>query len=340
MIGIRADANETVATGHIMRCITIAKQLKKLGENVLFFVADAYPIPMLEQAGMDYRCLNSKWDGMEEELPSLLSLLKEVHCNKLLVDSYQASETYLEQLHQVVKTIYIDDLFEHVYKVDMIINYNGFYEKFPYHQVYSNQTKLLLGAAYVPLREEFTLERSEMQKKTSVLISSGGGDQYNALAGILEHAHVRKQLEEVEFHVIVGGFNRHVGELEALVLKHQNVVLHQQVSNIAELMNQCTMAISAAGTMLYELAAMQVPTVFFLCADNQKYDSDFFEEDNRMLYAGDIRTNKALCLEQICDHTEWLLQHIEEQNRMKEKLLQVTDGKGARRIAEAISVLE
>ena len=49
MIGIRADANEVVATGHIMRCMTIAGQLKKLGEEVIFFLADDYGISMLEE---------------------------------------------------------------------------------------------------------------------------------------------------------------------------------------------------------------------------------------------------------------------------------------------------
>ena len=31
MIGIRVDANEIVASGHILRCITIAKEIEKVG---------------------------------------------------------------------------------------------------------------------------------------------------------------------------------------------------------------------------------------------------------------------------------------------------------------------
>ena len=42
MIGIRVDANEIVASGHILRCITIAKEIEKHGETVLFFLADEY----------------------------------------------------------------------------------------------------------------------------------------------------------------------------------------------------------------------------------------------------------------------------------------------------------
>ena len=38
MIYIRTDANDTIATGHVMRCLTVAEQLKVAGEDVCFIV--------------------------------------------------------------------------------------------------------------------------------------------------------------------------------------------------------------------------------------------------------------------------------------------------------------
>ena len=40
MIGIRVDSNSIIATGHMMRCITIARQLLSIGGSVTFFIAD------------------------------------------------------------------------------------------------------------------------------------------------------------------------------------------------------------------------------------------------------------------------------------------------------------
>lgn len=341
MIGIRADANNVVATGHIMRCITIAKQLKRIGEEVLFFIADEYPVQMLQDAGMEYICLRTDWQNMTGELPVLTQLVKEKQIGELLVDSYQAKASYLAALHAVCRVIYIDDMFEDIYPVDMVINYNGFCNAFPYLEQYGDGVKLLLGASYVPLREEFTQTAKLHLQRTEghILLSSGGGDRYEAMPGVLEQAMETAGLRQAVFHVIAGGFCPHVDRLRELAEKHDNIILHENVHHMSQLMAQCSVAVSAAGTMLYELCAMQVPTIFFMAADNQRYDSDFFMEEGRMLYVGDIRSMREACIGRICTALGELLQSGEKRKMMAEKLSDVTDGKGALRIAEAIATL-
>lgn len=344
IIGIRADANEEVAMGHIMRCITIAGQLKKLGNQVVFFTADEYAAELLKQAEMEQVCLHSQWNDMEKEVPILREALKKRGCNKLLVDSYQATSKYFKGLSDLCKLICIDDCFEEIYSVDMLINYNAYHVRFDYEGAYQNRTKLLLGTAYVPLREEFQ-ERRDTGDHTSVkgkesaghvLLSSGGGDVYHALAGILDEAIKDKAFDEVIFHVVVGKFHPNAGELERLAEEHENILLHYDVKNMAELMEKCNAAVSAAGTMLFELSAMQIPSVFFVSADNQQYDSEFFAKEERMLFAGDIRSDKELCIGNILNGLKRILQDEKFCQRMKKALYEVTDGRGAKRIAEEI----
>ncbi len=341
-IGIRADANEEIATGHIMRCITIAKQLMKMGQRVCFFVADEFAVPMLKQAGMEYVCLQTEWKEPESELQTLSFELKAAGCEKLLVDSYQVTNgkyavTYFEALKEICDVIYIDDMFEAVYPVRMIINYNAYHHLFPYKEVYGQDTKLLLGTEYVPLRAEFSEEDgASCEEKRHVLLSSGGGDVHNALFGILAEAVTREKLSGVVFNTVVGRFHQREDELKELADRHEQIVLHRNVENMARLMRGCEAAVSAAGTVLFELCAIQVPTVFFICADNQKYDSDFFDREERMLFSGDIRTDREGCIKRICDGLERLLQDEALRREMKKKLHEVTDGNGAARIAEEI----
>lgn len=40
MIYIRADANEIIGTGHVMRCLSIAEESRRRGEEVTFIAAD------------------------------------------------------------------------------------------------------------------------------------------------------------------------------------------------------------------------------------------------------------------------------------------------------------
>ena len=390
MIGIRADANETVATGHIMRCITIAQELIRLGEEVIFFTADDGADELLDNAAMKHVCLDSDWENPEGEIPVLAEQIQTRGIDRLLVDSYRMTYDYFKAMSRICKTIYIDDLAECTYPVDMLINYNGYHDLFPYESNYENThghdemqvTKLLLGPSYVPLREQFrcdaTMEKSgdidfararqtcnqveaslsdteveqsakakqveheattgdtEAPKKTKVLLSVGGGDIHKAMLAILQSAKMRPAWDSYEWHVVVGSFLSNKASLESFADSNANVHIHERVTDMAGLMRSCDMAISAAGTMLYELAATRVPTIFIVTADNQKYDSEYFEKNNTMIGAGDIRTNRLAVINRTLDCIDRLRTDAELYNKMKEALKQVTDGNGAVRIAEEI----
>lgn len=349
VVGIRADANKMIAMGHIMRCLTIAGELQKKGFRVVFFTADAWPKETLAEAGMEQICLHTRWDWMEEELPRLKELLSRMEIGILLVDSYQVSPAYFEGLRDEVRLVYLDDCFEGVYPVDLLINYNAYHTRFPYEESYGGGTRLLLGTAYVPLRKEFAqttedaLRREDGRqpegKSFSVLLASGGGDAENALMGILKKAIDRETMKDVIFHVVVGAYHPRGNELEAFADAHTNVRVYRPCQDMAGLMRECDAAASAAGTMLFELSAMQVPTVFFQTADNQRYDSEFFADEERMLYAGDIRRDRDACLAAVCKGLERILADGDLRVRMREKLSLVADGMGAERIAEEIARL-
>lgn len=356
MIGIRADANDVVATGHIMRCITIAKQLKKLGEEATFFLADEYGVSMLEENGMDYVVLHTDWSNPMGEIEILCKEIQKHGVSKMLFDSYRMTKEYFAmlrwQLSGNVKMAYIDDLFEDVYPVDVIINYNAYHTQFPYKEAYGTDdekavggpesdtgvagVQLCLGPAYVPLREEFGRSEPAEGKEQSVLLSCGGGDSLQALYGILTKAIKDERFVNVSFHVIVGRYHQKKELLEEMAAANENVILHHDVNNMAELMEENQIAVSAAGTMLYELCAMERPTVFFITADNQRYDSDFFAEDERMVFAGDLRADRDACIDSILDGMQQLLTNGDMRVKMKEKLRRVTDGNGAQRIAEIL----
>lgn len=86
-----------------------------------------------------------------------------------------------------------------------------------------------------------------------------------------------QELKTVVFHVVVGAYHPQGDAIEAFAGTCENVKVHRPCHDMAGLMADCDAAVSAAGTMLFELCAMQVPTVFFQSADNQRYDREFLK---------------------------------------------------------------
>ena len=100
---IRADANNVIATGHIMRCIAIAQAAIDLGHTVTFIIADDDSKELLERYSMEYICLNTIWNQMDDEIEYIYEVIDRERPDYILVDSYYVTEAYLENLKKKCK---------------------------------------------------------------------------------------------------------------------------------------------------------------------------------------------------------------------------------------------
>lgn len=334
MIYIRTDANTEIASGHVMRCLSIAEQLKKMGEDVLFITADEYPSQMIREKGFDSLVLNSDWKDMESELDRLLPYLKVHAVKKILVDSYQVTENYFKELGKYIDIIYLDDVVAFHYDVNAIINYSISAEQSGYEKEYSNtNARLFLGCAYIPLRKEFQkIKKKNIKKEISnVMLTTGGSD-----AWCLSEAILNKLVEKhafVQFHVIVGRFFEKKDSLYKFAEQHANIHLYENVQRMSEIMRNCDLAVSAGGTTLYELCSCGVPTICLTLADNQIAGVKELEKQGIMLYAGDVRDSKKQLIEKIGKCFEQM-QSAKIRQQMSNRMQKLVDGKGAKRIAE------
>ncbi len=332
MIGFRVDANEEVATGHLMRCIAIACACEKKGEDVLFFLAENKETRRLDAQGFPYVILGTDWRDMEGETERMRSLLKEHSIDWLVVDSYQATKKYLSFLNQSVRVLYVDDYGKERYDVSAVLHYNPWADEKAFFEIYGESgTALLLGGKYIPLREEFS-HGTELPRGRDVLITTGGTDSCNVAGRMLTECVGRPQWESVCFHVIVGSMNSHWEALQELAHRHTCIHLHRDVTNMSDYMRTCKVAVSAGGTTLYELCACGIPTVCFSFADNQKMGTEAMGKKGVMIYAGDARTDEQIC-EKIGGEVLHLLDHQQKWDFYCTKMKQLVDGRGSERIA-------
>ncbi len=336
-IGIRTDANGIIATGHVMRCLAIADALREIGEVPVFITADDSPRVLIQKKGYECISLKSDWQCMNGELENLEQIIKANGIEVLLVDSYFVTKAYFEKLHNLVKTMYIEDLVKEIYDVTAVVCYAGYYEELALEKRYPSQVKLLLGMDYTPLRTVFSRlpEKKISPEIREMVVLSGGTDKYGFLRRfslfILETPFF-KTLETI--HVICG---KYYGEYEELVREFEGsrkLYFHKEVDNIERYMLSADVAVSAAGVTIYELCAAGVPAIIYTMADNQQKNAEFFMKNGLMEYAGDLRCDPVV--ERILVLLQGRHQDLRYRRELSESMKNAVDGKGAWRIAEEL----
>lgn len=345
MLYIRADANETIASGHIMRCLSIAQALRELGEESVFLIADKKPIFLLEEKGFPYICLDSDWQDKEGELDTLYAIIARRGITKLLVDSYQITERYMRELKKRVTLCYLDDMDISPEWVDLLICYTVCYRQMGYGSGYQGATELLLGPKYAPLRQEFVGRVCPKSPVVgNIFLTTGGADTYRISEALLRECFRRETTQGLQYHVIVGGFYDDALKtaLYGMQREKSNILLYENIRNMAEVMSSCDIAVSAGGSTLLELCACGVPTVSFTYADNQLDVARCFQEQSILRYVGDAREtyegadNIVLHL---VDEIQRLAADFSFRLDITQRMQRLVDGKGAMRIADRLQTL-
>jgi len=319
MLYIRTDGNADIGTGHVMRCLSIAKANEKNGIDCTFIVADDRMKPWIEEQGFSVVCLDSLWNDLDVETDKMVRLIKDCGIERLLIDSYFVTFDYLSRLHRLTYITYIDDLDDFIYPCSELINYNIYAEKLDYPARYPN-TRLLLGPKYAPLREEFRglSRRINRNMVEHVLLTVGGADPLNIATQIVERVKQDSGVSNMHYHIVAGRFMAQISRLSTLAKKYEGVTIHQHVEKMSVLMRDCDVAISAGGTTLYEICACGVPTVILSIADNQRMAVSAFS-DSYMLGCGDFRDGEDKCLKKVTTNLLQLVGDYDLRRSLSEK---------------------
>lgn len=354
MLYIRVDANQKIGIGHVMRCLSIAAEVRRCMGNVTFLTTDNDTEKMITAYGFSVICLDGQWDNMESELDELLELIITQDVQQLLIDSYFVTEYYLNVLHQYIRLIYIDDIIAFPYPVDLLINYNIFANEKEYQKLYhfsDRKPEFLLGCEYVPLRLEFcdihgkrnvrrecndSNMESAYPKTKKILITSGGTDNNNLLNSLLYQLKEKDWFHMIECHVIIGKFYLFKSKLLQQWSDCSNVFLYENVSNMSEYMLMCDIAVTAGGSTVYELCACGVPAVMYTLADNQFSIAHEFDAKGLIPWCGDVRKNRNSSIRRIIEQLEAMLWNDDFLKEKCDMLHALVDGYGVRRIVQKL----
>lgn len=197
---IRVDGSTVIGSGHVMRCLTLAKQLRKRqGAEVAFVMRDLPGNLINLVQAEDFRVMmlpraekNPALEGYEqwltvpveqdakETLAAILGYTDMV--DRVVVDSYALDIRWEAVLRPITKKIMaIDDLANRRHDCDILLDQNFYLDMDSRYQgLVPEQCEMLLGPGYALLREEFYEARRHLRQRDgkirNILVFYGGSD--------------------------------------------------------------------------------------------------------------------------------------------------------------------
>lgn len=251
---IRTDASVTIGSGHVARCLTIAKKLQNNGHQVIFWME---PLK------------GNLIDFVVNEGFSNITIAEQA--DLYIIDHYQLDKQWEQSIRPYTKKIaVIDDLArEHV--CDLLLDQNVIPQfetrydgKVPVHCV------KLLGPKYLIMRDEFIEEREQLRKRHDkierLLVFMGGSDPTNETLKVLR---ALESFHFIHIDIVVGNSNPMKEQIQKICEK-QNYHYHCQINYLARLMQLADFSIGAGGSTLWERCYVGLPSSSTIVADNQR----------------------------------------------------------------------
>lgn len=354
-IAIRVDASSQIGTGHFMRCLTLADELKQRGAHICFVsrelpahLRDMLAAKEMEFAALDREAIDeqagvlahSHWLGTSQmqDAQATIRALSGQSWDWLVVDHYALDEDWESALRGAAKKIMvIDDIADRQHDCDVLLDQNFYADmqtrytgKVPLH------CELLLGPRYALLRDEFRKLREQVKPRTGavnrILVFFGGVDADNftgqaieALSGI--------DISGIYVDVVIGAQHPCREQIKAACVQHR-FMCHVQTNKMAELMAAADLAIGAGGSATWERCCLGLPTFVFCTADNQqKQLADAAREG--LLYAPEVSADLSLTIQR---HVCALIENSNLREFISRNSMQAVNGRGVLRVIASLGV--
>jgi UDP-2,4-diacetamido-2,4,6-trideoxy-beta-L-altropyranose hydrolase len=276
-IWFRADASIQTGSGHVMRCLTLAKQCRTQGADVHFFCRQAVGdlFPFIVQEGFHLHSLPPLTDKrVETPHEMLVHLDNHVSPDWLIVDHYGIDHIWQAPLRKRVGGLFIiDDLANRKHDCDVLLDQNLQPDmESRYRDLVPYDSKLFLGPSYALLRDEFHKERAQLRNRTApirrILISFGGsdptGESRKAFSALREWSNPDFQVD-----LVAGSTNPDTDWLVTQAQATSHIRVHPFTNQMASLMAEADLAIGAGGTTTWERLYLGLPCAVIVVADNQ-----------------------------------------------------------------------
>lgn len=361
----RADASLSIGTGHVMRCLTLAEELRRKGHRCEFVCRDHAGHLGEFVASRDFTChllansgepaaqsaesnktAHSDWLGVgwETDAEQTLAAIGALDVDWLVADHYALESRWEKRLATVARRVMvIDDLADRNHECDLLLDQNlGSKESDYSHRVPTRCLKLI-GPQYALLRPEFPALRDAALKRRArpsikrILVSLGGVDPDNVTGEVMRALCQSSVPLDTELDIVLGAAAPHLEEVRALARELPlEATVSVNVSDMAERMCQADISVGAAGSTSWERCCLGLPAIMVVLAENQRAIGDALATSGSA-----ILVDKDAIYDQLGGILNRLVVSEELLQSLSDNARAVCDGRGTSRlVSEMIRIIE
>jgi len=345
---IRADASPTIGSGHIARCLTLARVLRQQGADVAFACRQlpGHRLSALAAEGWRTFALPDRYPGEDPQqaIESLLPWQADIDAlgivladapafDWIIVDHYGLDHHWQTAARRWAPRIMaIDDLASRRYAVDLLLNQNLSGTTAAYNGLIADACQLLMGPRFALLRDEFHCPAIVIKARAKrLLVNFGGFDAarqtHHAMLALADFA-------ELEVDFVAGADNPAWAQMQALASERPNWRLHGFVSDFYRLMTEADLFIGAGGGTSWERAALGLPTICIAVANNQQANGEVMASGGAHIFLG---AREQVSVEQLRRAIGFVVDNHGLRQSLAERSRQLVDGLGVQRVAAALA---
>lgn len=266
----RPDFSAEIGTGHLMRCWALAQDCLAQGCEALFAL---HRCPDSLRARITQPGISTVDLERASDTDELTAAAARFRAQALVLDGYGIDSGYRRTVAGMgLPVLAVDDgNLAFPLHADIVLNSSAAARREDYALI-APAARLLLGPAFAPLRPEFLdpgVVAEPPAASDRVLVTFGGSDPAGLTLPV-SLALLDQLPPQARLDIVVGAAHAGPAPLERLAAESPGrISLHRNSDRMAELMAASRLAVSAAGSTLWELASLAVPVIGVVVADNQ-----------------------------------------------------------------------
>lgn len=329
---IRCIVDKQKGFGHLSRCIVLAEGLRKKNYRILFVIdKEKKAINELKEKNFIFQ-ITSTTKSQRDQVKHLNKIMTSTDSSLLLLDMREYGEAISKNLSQYnFKTILIDDTWcKNVY-AHTLVNVTPIKQYHKYKKI-NKKSRIFVGSKYFIANTQFLKHKKIIRKSSTmeIVVSMGGSDPTDLTSFVIKPL---LGLQGAQVKIILGPLYSHHNEIKNMIRNNHNFTIINNPKKIWKEFSRSDLAISNAGSTLFELAIMGVPTI---CLAAVKHQIPYAEAFAKRGFAKNMGYGKKITQKAILDAALSILFDRNLRKKMSRAGSTIVDGKGLSRVIGVI----